>query len=331
MSAPLRLDDLQANPAEPFGAFARAQGFGGYLGVLVRRGGQLVGLLNLYTRDPRAPRAGEGRSMGLVAQAVGQALEQDRLRTSDRLYRAMRGQFRQHKDDLFELLAHQLRTPLTSIKGFAQLMLRRSQSSGNENATKYLETVLHEANRLSTLVTNVLDISQLERALIDTTPHPLDLGAVLRMLATHPDVIRLAEQRSLRWELPAAPVLIQGDAPGLALGLIALLQRVEAEAPAQHPLTVALSAITDRSHSGNYPVTLTVQGGEPAEPVPNLADLLRQLDLRAISSSASAQWSDLALYTAVQLLRAQGADLAFDTTADGTLAYVIRFASPEAH
>jgi GAF domain-containing protein len=331
MSAPLRLDDLQANPAEPFGAFARAQGFGGYLGVSVRRGGHLVGLLNLYARGPRAPRAADGRRIALVAQAISQALEQDRLRNSDRLYRALRGQFHQHKDDLFELLAHQLRTPLTSIKGFAQLLLRRSQGSSNENVTKYLETVLHEANRLSTLVTNVLDISQLERALIDTTPHPLDLSAVLRMLQTHPDVAHIAETHPLRWDVPAAPVLIQGDAPGLSLGLIALLQRIGAEAPPEHPLTVALTATPDRSHSGNYPVTLTVQGGEPAGPPPNLAELLRQLDLRAISGSASAQWSDLALYTAVQLLHAQGADLAFDITADGTLAYVIRFASPEAH
>jgi DNA-binding response OmpR family regulator len=64
---------------------------------------------------------------------------------------------------------------------------------------------------------------------------------------------------------------------------------------------------------------------------PNVTDLLRQLDLRAISGSASSQWSDLALYTALQLFQAQGADLAFSITAAGTLAYEVRFASPEAH
>ena len=331
MSAPLRLDDLPANPVEPFGAFARAQGFGGYLGVSVRRGGQLVGLLNLYSRGPHAPRAAEARHVALIAQAISQALEQDRLRTSDRRYRALRAQFRRHKEDLFELLAHQLRTPLTSIKGFTQLLLRRTQTGGNENTARYLETVLHEANRLSTLITNMLDISQLEAAVIETTPHPLDLGAVLRTLPRHPDVIGLGETHPLRWEVPAAPVLIQGDTPGLIMGLLALLQRVGAEAPAAHPLTVTLSATPDRSHAGNYPVTLRVQGGEPAGPAPNLAELLRQLDLRAISGASSAQWSDLALYSALQLLQAQGAELAFDALADGTLAYVVRFASPEAH
>jgi GAF domain-containing protein len=331
MSAPLRLDNLAGNPVEPFGTFARAHGFGSYLGVPVRRGGHLLGLLNFYNQGAQAPRADDGRRVALVAQAMGQALEQDRLRAADRLHLALRTQFHQHKEELFELLAHQLRTPLTSIKGFAQLLLRRSQSSGNENMAKYLETVLHEANRLSVLVTNALELSQLEKALIDTRSHPLDLRAVLLGFQRRPDVIRLAEERRLEWDLPTAPVLIQGDAPGLVTGLFALLQRVDAEAPPGHSLTLALTATADRSQGGTYPVMLRIEGGEPATSAPNVTDLLRHLDLRTISDSASSQWSDLALYTALQLFQAQGADLAFYITAAGTLAYEVRFASPEAH
>jgi GAF domain-containing protein len=330
MSAPLRLDNLEANPVEPFGTFAAANGFGSYLGVPVRRGGQLAGLLNLYRRGPHAPWMEDGR-VALVAQAIGQALEQDRLRSADQLQREVRAQFHQHKDDLFELLAHQLRTPLTSIKGFAQLLLRRAQHADNDNAAKYLETVLHEANRLSVLVTNVLEISQLEQALIDTRPHALDLSAVLARFRTSPDVTRLAGDRLLHWVLPTEPVLVQGDAPGLTAGLCALLRRVDAAAPADHSITVTLTVLPARSNKGQYPVTLTVQGGESPEGVPALADLLRQLDLRTINSTAAAQWSDLALYMAVQLLQAQGAELSLYTTAEGTLAYEVRFVSPAAH
>lgn len=330
MSAPLRLDNLEANPVEPFGTFAQTQGFGSYLGVPVRRGGVLVGLLNLYRRGPQAPWVEDGR-VALVAQAIGQALEQDRLRSADQLQRDLRAQFHQHKDDLFELLAHQLRTPLTSIKGFAQLLLRRAQGTGNENVAKYLDTVLHEANRLSVLVTNVLEISQLEQALIDTRPHTLDLRAVLAHFRAGPDMTRLAGERPLQWALPDEPVLIQGDAPGLVAGLCSLLRRVDALAPADHPIAVTLTALAARSKGGHYPVILTVQGGESPDHVPPLADLLRQLDLRTINSPTAAQWSDLALYMAVQLLQAQGADLSFYTTAEGTLAYEVRFVSPAAH
>jgi hypothetical protein len=114
-------------------------------------------------------------------------------------------------------------------------------------------------------------------------------------------------------------------------GLFALLQRVDAEAPPGHSLTLALTATADRSQGGTYPVMLRIEGGEPATSAPNVTDLLRHLDLRTISDSASSQWSDLALYTALQLFQAQGADLAFYITAAGTLAYEVRFASPEAH
>ncbi len=330
MSAPLRLDELQANPVEPFGTFARAQGFGGYLGISVRRGGQLVGLLNLYRRGGQAPRADSARQVDLLAQAIGQALEQDRLRTAEHFHDALRLQFHEHKNELFELLAHQLRTPLTSIKGFTQLLLRRSQGIRTDNTVKYLETVLHEANRLTTLATNVLEVSQLEQDLIDTDPYPLDLGAVLTRLRLHPDVLRLLAERRVVWEVPAAPVLIQGDGTRLLVGLIALLQRVVAEAPEDHPLTLRLTTLTDRTDQGNYPVTLRVQAGESDAAVPKLADLLGQLDLRALSGAASTQWSDLALYSALQLLRAQGADLLLQPV-NGTLVYVVRFTSPEAH
>ncbi len=330
MSAPLRLDDLQANPVEPFGAFARAQHFGGYLGVSLRRGGQLVGLLNLYRRGASAPRADDARQVALLAQALGQALEQDRLRNTERFHAALQIQFHEHKTELFELLAHQLRTPLTSIKGFAQLLLRRTQGNDTGNTVKYLETVLHEANRLTTLATNVLEISQLEQDLIDTAPYPLDLGAVLAAVRRHPEVLRLIGERRVVWEVPGTPVLIQGDGSRLTVALIALLRRVVAEAPEDHPLRLTLNALPDRNDRGNYPVTLTVQAGEDSAAIPRLADLLGQLDLRAISGATSTQWSDLALYIALQLLRAQGADLLLQP-ANGVLTYVVRFASPVVH
>jgi hypothetical protein len=118
---------------------------------------------------------------------------------------------------------------------------------------------------------------------------------------------------------------------GVQLHLGTRVSRVDAAAPEGHPITVTLTTLPARSNRGHYPVTLTVQGGESPEGVPALADLLRQLDLRTINSTAAAQWSDMALYMAVQLLQAQGADLSFYTTTAGTLAYEVRFVSPAAH
>ena len=76
-------------------------------------------------------------------------------------------------------VSHELRTPLTSIRMYAEtLLLGRYRS--DEQRQDYLTTLLHESQRLSRLVDNVLDFARIERGDRTYQRQPCDLGDASR-------------------------------------------------------------------------------------------------------------------------------------------------------
>ncbi len=64
------------------------------------------------------------------------------------------------KDELVSLVSHELRTPMASVLGFSELMLTRQLSESK--ARMYVETIHKEAQRLSNLINDFLDIQRME-------------------------------------------------------------------------------------------------------------------------------------------------------------------------
>ncbi|WP_411347199.1 sensor histidine kinase [Paenibacillus sp. WLX2291] len=71
------------------------------------------------------------------------------------------------RKDFINNFSHEFKTPILSIKGFAELL--REGSLPEEESREYLDIVIHEADRLSLLATRILELSQLgsERLLAD--------------------------------------------------------------------------------------------------------------------------------------------------------------------
>jgi signal transduction histidine kinase len=58
-------------------------------------------------------------------------------------------------------VSHELKTPLTSIRMFAETL--RIRKSDEQKSTEYLDTIIHESERLTRLLNNVLDFSRIEQ------------------------------------------------------------------------------------------------------------------------------------------------------------------------
>ncbi|HLT15591.1 MAG TPA: histidine kinase dimerization/phospho-acceptor domain-containing protein, partial [Acidimicrobiales bacterium] len=63
---------------------------------------------------------------------------------------------------IISTVSHELRSPLTSVKGYTSLLLSRWERLSDEQKLTMLEQVLHDADRVTRLVTELLDISRLE-------------------------------------------------------------------------------------------------------------------------------------------------------------------------
>ncbi|OGS33157.1 MAG: hypothetical protein A2474_01430 [Elusimicrobia bacterium RIFOXYC2_FULL_34_12] len=70
------------------------------------------------------------------------------------------------KNDFVSMVSHEMRTPLTAIKGFVHVVLNEDAGKLNENQKKFLGIVKQSINHLNLLISDFLDLSKIERGLI---------------------------------------------------------------------------------------------------------------------------------------------------------------------
>ncbi|MEJ5946829.1 HAMP domain-containing sensor histidine kinase [Pseudokineococcus basanitobsidens] len=93
---------------------------------------------------------------------------------------AARRRAEQDHAGLIATVAHELRSPLTSVKGFTSTLLRRWDRFSDEQKQLMLRTVEHDADRVTRLITELLDISRIDAGRLEVRTLPVDLAAVLR-------------------------------------------------------------------------------------------------------------------------------------------------------
>ncbi len=108
----------------------------------------------------------------------------------------------QRKNDLVVYLAHDLKTPLTSVIGYLTLLRDEPQIS-QELRAKYTGIALDKAERLETLINEFFDITRFNLTHLTLEPEPVNLTRLLEQI-TFEFNPELAE-KSLRWELDLAP------------------------------------------------------------------------------------------------------------------------------
>ncbi|OGQ23797.1 MAG: hypothetical protein A3C54_05795 [Deltaproteobacteria bacterium RIFCSPHIGHO2_02_FULL_60_17] len=87
------------------------------------------------------------------------------------------------KSDFVSNVSHELRTPLTSIKGSVDNMIDGITGPLNEKQNRYLTRIKSNADRLTRLINNILDLSRIEAGRIDLKPATLALVPLAQEVA----------------------------------------------------------------------------------------------------------------------------------------------------
>ncbi len=114
------------------------------------------------------------------------------------------------KDEFVSTVSHEFKTPLTSIKGFATVMLEGSPGPINADQRKFLTIIQNACDRLTMLVSELLDISRLEAG-VRMEMQEVSLEEMLRV--SQENLQWQAESRGIRLSLELRDSLppIQGD------------------------------------------------------------------------------------------------------------------------
>jgi PAS domain S-box-containing protein len=84
-----------------------------------------------------------------------------------------------HGSEVISTVSHELRSPLTSVKGYTSLLLNRWERLGEAQKLMMLEQVQHDADRVTRLVAELLDISRLETGRLTLRRQLVDLPALV--------------------------------------------------------------------------------------------------------------------------------------------------------
>nr|WP_030173699.1 PAS domain-containing protein [Spirillospora albida] len=82
--------------------------------------------------------------------------------------------------DLVSTVAHELRSPLTSVKGFTATLLAKWHRFNDDQKRVMLETVNSDADRVTRLITELLDVSRIEAGRLEMRRQVVDLPAAVR-------------------------------------------------------------------------------------------------------------------------------------------------------
>lgn len=103
------------------------------------------------------------------------------------------------RSDLVATVAHELRSPLTGLRGFVGTLISKWDLLKDEQKKLLLTTVNNDAERLGRLIHELLDVARIDTGRLPLYPRPVDLGEIVqRVLAS----VSQATSRPLRAEMP---------------------------------------------------------------------------------------------------------------------------------
>ncbi|MCW2501956.1 MAG: histidine kinase [Actinomycetia bacterium] len=138
-------------------------------------------------------------------------------------------------------VSHDLRTPLASIRGYAEA-LADGVVAGPDAAAKAGHTMLHEAERLDRLISDLLTLARLEAADLPVDLIPVDLTELARAAAAAWDPRCASAGVPLREEIGTGPVPVTTDPGRLRQVLDGLCDNALKAVPPGAPLVIAVRA-----------------------------------------------------------------------------------------
>jgi signal transduction histidine kinase/CheY-like chemotaxis protein len=180
----------------------KKEGIGSIVTLPLLSEGEVFGVIGAGSRAPRGYTETEINAMAILAAQASAALVNARL--FEQLREANRA-----KDEFLSTLSHELRTPLTPILGWLHLL--RPFAGEHPKLSQGLETIERNANQLSSLIKDLLDLTRIMSGKIDIAREPFDILALVEKIIEQ--LRPQARLRSIDVELKVggAPIVIDVD------------------------------------------------------------------------------------------------------------------------
>ncbi len=134
----------------------------------------------------------------------------------------LRHELDQAKDSFIALASHELKTPITTIKGYAQSTLRNLDAYDGARLARTLSIINDQANRITRLVNEMLDVSRMESQTLTFDLEHFDLRTIIEEVASNQTLVSPDFELDLR--MPEEPLVVGADRQRLEQVLTNLVQ-----------------------------------------------------------------------------------------------------------
>jgi len=91
-----------------------------------------------------------------------------------------RKELEQRKDEFISMASHELKTPVTSLKGFTHLLQRRLAKQGDGQALHFLDRMEAQLNKLTKLISDLLDVTKMQTGKLEFREERFSLDELVR-------------------------------------------------------------------------------------------------------------------------------------------------------
>ena len=159
------------------------------------------------------------------------------------------------KNEFISTVSHELRTPMTSIKGYTDLLFLGMAGGLTDAQRSFLKIIKSNADRLTALVNDILDISRIETGRMRLTIGALDLGQIISQTVVSFQGQYREKGLNLVWEEPQDLPDVRADAARVAQVMSNLIANAWQYTPAGGTVAVSVHAVdgflqTDVSDTG---------------------------------------------------------------------------------
>lgn len=191
---------------------------------------EMLGVLVIAANDPDRAMTDDKLPLAQVlAERAALAVENAKLYTEQVEARRKVEDLSRLKDEFLSIASHELRTPVTSIKGYTQLAKMLIKEGDLGTSEEYLDIALDQIDRMSRLILELLDVSRIETGRLEIRREPIEWVQFVRELV-HRHHTAVSDRR-FHVNLPSERRHVAGDRDRLEQVLGNLLENAVKYSP----------------------------------------------------------------------------------------------------
>ncbi|HLY16585.1 MAG TPA: GAF domain-containing sensor histidine kinase [Bryobacteraceae bacterium] len=238
-------------------------------------GGEPAGTLNQYLAEPHRFSAREVRLLQVVAQQISLAIERGRLYDRLKQQRDAAQSASENKSRFLAGMTHELRSPMTAIVGFADLLREQIPGPLNTTQMRQVRMISASAKHIMTVLNDALDVARVEAGKLECLIEPVDAGEVICEVTNMMAPLAQAKHLDLDIAEPREPLMVRCDRQRSKQILVNLLSNAIKFTPRGH---IQVSGARDADIPQHARITVSDTGiGLRPEQLPLLFEEFQQM------------------------------------------------------